>query len=137
VAELRGQPDKDQQDRGERQEARRPPGGSGERETEALRAQLEKLSTALDAQQKLMPPSPQVGGGPPSAGGMGGAINLAFRVMSEFVSAVMVGTAIGWGIDRLAGTSPVFLIIFLLMGAAAGFWNVYRIGTGTTGSGAG
>jgi ATP synthase protein I len=68
---------------------------------------------------------------------MGGAISLAFRVMSEFVSAVMVGTAIGWGIDRLAGTSPVFLIIFLLMGAAAGFWNVYRIGTGTTGSGAG
>jgi ATP synthase protein I len=56
-------------------------------------------------------------------------LSLAFRVLSEFVAAVMVGTALGWGVDRLFGTSPIFLILFLLLGAAAGFWNVYRIGT--------
>jgi ATP synthase protein I len=60
---------------------------------------------------------------------MGGVLSLAFRVMSEFVAAVVVGVAIGWGIDWLAGTTPWFLIVFLLFGVAAGFWNVYRIGT--------
>jgi ATP synthase protein I len=60
---------------------------------------------------------------------MGSAVSLAFRVLSEFVAAIIVGTAIGWGIDRLAGTLPLFLILFVLMGAAAGFWNVYRIAT--------
>ena len=54
-------------------------------------------------------------------------MGLAVRVLSEFVAAVIVGAVIGWGIDRVAGTSPAFLIVFLLMGAAAGFWNVYRI----------
>jgi ATP synthase protein I len=54
-------------------------------------------------------------------------MSLAARVLSEFVAAVVVGAVIGWGIDRAAGTSPVFLMVFLLMGAAAGLWNVYRI----------
>jgi ATP synthase protein I len=54
-------------------------------------------------------------------------MGLALRVLSEFVAAVMVGGFIGWWIDRLAGASPAFLVTFLLMGAAAGFWNVYRI----------
>jgi ATP synthase protein I len=51
------------------------------------------------------------------------------------VAAVIVGAGIGWGIDRAAGTSPAFLIIFLLMGAAAGFWNVYRVAMKPPGSG--
>ncbi|MGH6835728.1 MAG: AtpZ/AtpI family protein [Methylocella sp.] len=32
-------------------------------------------------------------------------------------------------IDRVAGTTPAFVVAFLRMGAAAGFWNVYRIAT--------
>ena len=61
-------------------------------------------------------------------------MGLAFRVLSEFVAAVIVGAFIGWWIDRVAGTTPAFVITFLLMGAAAGFWNVYRIAIKPPGS---
>jgi ATP synthase protein I len=138
VAEQSGKPDKDQEDRGEQQRAGHETNESAERESAALRARLEKLSSALDSQRlSAAEPGRGEGSGQPSAGGMGSAMSLAFRVMSEFISAVIVGGLIGWGIDRLAGTSPAFLIVFVLFGAAAGFWNVYRIGTEKPGSGRG
>jgi ATP synthase protein I len=137
VAERGGQPDKDQQEQDEghgnerREEERR------ERENEGLRARLDKLSNALDAQQGETRRSSGAGGlgqdgGSPAS--LGNAMGLAFRVLSEFVAAVIVGAFIGWWIDRVAGTTPAFLVIFLLMGAAAGFWNVYRIAVKPPGS---
>jgi ATP synthase protein I len=136
VAERGGQPDKDQQEQDEghgnerREEERR------ERENEDLRARLDRLANALDAQGEADKASDAAktgrdGGSPAS---MGNAMGLAFRVLSEFVAAVIVGALIGWGIDRLAGTTPAFLVTFLLMGAAAGFWNVYRIAIKPPGS---
>ena len=99
---------------------------SGARE---LRARLDRLSGALDAQGAVDTPldaaKQEQGGASPEA--IGNAMGLAVRVLSEFVAAVIVGAVIGWGIDHAAGTTPAFLVIFLLMGAAAGFWNVYRI----------
>ena len=50
----------------------------------------------------------------------------AFRMSSEFISAILVGTAIGYGIDWLAGTSPWALRVFLLLGFVAGVMNVLR-----------
>ena len=38
----------------------------------------------------------------------------------------MVGTGIGWLIDRWLGVSPWGLIVFLLLGFAAGVLNVMR-----------
>jgi ATP synthase protein I len=109
-----------------------------ERENEALRARLDKLSNALDAKQRDARESlgATLGqdGAAPSPAPMGNAMGLAFRVLSEFVAAVLVGAFIGWWIDRVAGTTPAFLVIFLLMGAAAGFWNVYRIAIKPPGS---
>jgi ATP synthase protein I len=133
VAERGGQPDKDQREQAERREDEPNGNESRERETEGLRARLDKLSNALDAQQRDGRKSSganglgQDGAGP-SPGSMGNAMGLAFRVLSEFVAAVIVGAFIGWWIDRVAGTTPAFLVTLLLMGAAAGFWNVYRIG---------
>ena len=51
---------------------------------------------------------------------------LGFRLSSELVAGVLVGAAIGWGIDRLLSTSPFGLIVFLLLGFAAGVVNVVR-----------
>lgn len=51
---------------------------------------------------------------------------VAFRLSTEFVSAVIVGLAIGWGLDWLAGTLPLFMVIFLMLGFAAGVLNVLR-----------
>ena len=139
VAERDGQPDKDQRVQDERPGDERRKEESRERENEDLRARLDKLSNALDAQQRGGRKSSgasglgQDGGGP-SPGSIGNAMSLAFRVLSEFVAAVIVGAFIGWWIDRLAGTTPAFLVTFLLMGAAAGFWNVYRIAIKPPGS---
>ena len=50
----------------------------------------------------------------------------ALRLSSEFIAAVIVGVALGWALDYWAGTSPWGLIVFLLLGFAAGVVNVMR-----------
>ncbi len=47
-----------------------------------------------------------------------------FRLSSEFVAGVAVGAGIGWLLDRWLGTSPWGLIVFVLLGFAAGVLNV-------------
>jgi ATP synthase protein I len=49
-----------------------------------------------------------------------------FRLSSELVAGVVVGAGLGWLIDRWLGISPWGLIIFLLLGFAAGVLNVMR-----------
>jgi ATP synthase protein I len=55
------------------------------------------------------------------------AMGIGFRVAVELLSAMLVACAIGWGIDRLAGTRPWFLIAFVPLGGAAGILNVWRV----------
>jgi ATP synthase protein I len=50
----------------------------------------------------------------------------AVKVSSEFIAGVVVGAVIGWLVDKLAGTSPWGLIVFLLLGFCAGVLNVLR-----------
>lgn len=50
----------------------------------------------------------------------------ALRVSSEFVAGVVAGGVLGWGFDQLLGTRPWGLIVFLLLGFAAGTMNVMR-----------
>lgn len=59
---------------------------------------------------------------------------IAFRFATELVSALLVGGGLGWGIDWLFArfgfhTRPVFLIVFFVLGAAAGIRNVMRAAT--------
>ncbi|HEX3944279.1 MAG TPA: AtpZ/AtpI family protein [Rhizomicrobium sp.] len=49
---------------------------------------------------------------------------VAIRFATELVSAVIVGGAIGWGLDWLFGTRPALTIALFLLGAAAGIRNV-------------
>ena len=51
---------------------------------------------------------------------------LGFRLSSELVAGVLVGALMGWGFDRLLSTSPFGLIVFVLLGFAAGVLNVVR-----------
>ncbi len=62
----------------------------------------------------------------PDASGEPSAMGIGFRVAVELLSAMLVACAIGWGIDRLAGTRPWFLIAFVPLGGAAGILNVWR-----------
>jgi ATP synthase protein I len=49
-----------------------------------------------------------------------------YRLASEFVAGTLVGGLVGYGIDRLFGTLPFGLIIFLLLGFGAGILNMAR-----------
>jgi ATP synthase protein I len=60
----------------------------------------------------------------------GGALSLAFRVGVELISAVAVGTAIGWGLDKWLDTRPWLMLVFIILGGAAGTMNVYRMASG-------
>lgn len=50
----------------------------------------------------------------------------AFRLSTEFLSAILVGALIGFGLDWAFGMSPLFLIVFFLLGFVAGVLNVLR-----------
>jgi ATP synthase protein I len=54
------------------------------------------------------------------------AMALGFRLSSELIAGVVVGAAIGWGVDRWLSTTPFGLIVFLLLGFTAGVVNVVR-----------
>jgi ATP synthase protein I len=54
------------------------------------------------------------------------ALGIGLRVGLELVSALVVACAIGWGLDWLFGTKPIFLIAFVPLGGAAGVLNVWR-----------
>ena len=45
---------------------------------------------------------------------------LAWRMVIELVAGLMIGFGIGFGLDTLFGTMPIFLVLFILAGFAAG-----------------
>jgi ATP synthase protein I len=92
-------------------------------------AEMRKRLAALsdDLSRRKGPETGPQPGETPSASGVGQAISLGTRVVSEFVAAVVVGAVIGWQLDRWWGSSPAALIVFVALGTAAGFWNVYRV----------
>ena len=49
---------------------------------------------------------------------------MAWRMTLELVVGGMVGAAMGWGLDALFGTLPIFLVVFILLGFAAGVRTV-------------
>jgi len=54
------------------------------------------------------------------------AMSMAWRMIIELVVSVMIGAAMGWGLDRLFGSLPLFLIVFVLLGFAAGVRTMMR-----------
>ena len=53
-------------------------------------------------------------------------LGQAFKLSTELVSAVVVGTIIGFILDNWFGTKPILIIIFFFIGFAAGILNVVR-----------
>ena len=50
----------------------------------------------------------------------------AFKLGTELVAAVAVGSIIGFILDNWFGTKPILIIIFFLFGSAAGILNVIK-----------
>jgi ATP synthase protein I len=98
----------------------------GEEDEGLLRARLEKLSGDLRKKRKESLPRPGADTGGDS-GKFGSAMGLGLRAASEFAAAIIVGGLIGWQLDSWLGTKPAFLIVFFMLGVAAGVWNVIRV----------
>lgn len=81
----------------------------------ALSARLEAKPTVNEAVERMKAREKDASG-----------MAKALRLSSEFIAGVVVGGALGWFIDRVAGTTPFGLIIFLLLGFVAGVLNVMR-----------
>jgi ATP synthase protein I len=92
-------------------------------EDAALSARLQRLDERL-REQGASRPVVEAGSGPrtdPSA------LARGFRLSTELVAGVLVGAFIGWALDRWLGISPWGMIVFLLLGFAAGVMNVMRV----------
>jgi|TARA_Y100000813_G_scaffold147431_1_gene107962 ATP synthase protein I len=50
----------------------------------------------------------------------------AFKLGTELVAAVAVGSIIGFILDNWFGTKPLLIILFFLFGSAAGIYNVIK-----------
>lgn len=107
---------------------------NGPGDDEALKRRLETLTKALDGKRQETEETARASE-KNSNGGIGKAMGTGFRVASELAAAMLVGGLLGWQIDRWAGTDPWFLLLFLLLGIAAGFWNVYKLAARPTGAG--
>jgi ATP synthase protein I len=47
-------------------------------------------------------------------------------MVTELVAGMLLGLGIGWGLDALFGTAPIFLVVFALLGFAAGVRTMLR-----------
>jgi ATP synthase protein I len=111
-------------------------GQNGNRSAEeaALSARLQRLGERLhreDASRKVE------AGPPPNTGANASALARGFRLSTELVAGVLVGAFIGWALDRWLGISPWGMIVFLLLGFAAGVINVMRAAGVSSGPGTG
>jgi ATP synthase protein I len=52
--------------------------------------------------------------------------HLAWRMVIELVAGLGIGFGIGYGLDSLFGTLPIFLVIFIFLGFAAGVNTMMR-----------
>lgn len=58
----------------------------------------------------------------------GSALGLATRAVTELVVGLLVAMGLGWMLDRYLDTQPLFMLLLLPLGLAAGILNVMRIG---------
>ena len=103
---------------GTREDDRR---GKAQTDEAALSARLQRLGNRLAQANR-----PSENGSGPRQTADPSAIARGFRLSTELVAGVLVGAMIGWLLDRWLGISPWGLIIFLLLGFAAGVLNVMR-----------
>jgi ATP synthase protein I len=87
---------------------------------------LDRRRAELEAKLRAKMGSAPGSSAPPSREGRGQSLGQAMRVSTEFVAGLAVGAALGYGADRLLGTSPWGFILFFLLGFAASVLNACR-----------
>lgn len=80
---------------------------------------LEQLEARIKAARKAQEPGPRVDEHYSQA-------QLAWRMVIELVAGLGIGFGIGYGLDVLLGTLPIFLVLFTMLGLAAGVKTMLR-----------
>ena len=57
-------------------------------------------------------------------------LNIYYRVGTELLAGLIIGAGIGWTVDEWLNSTPLFLIIFFILGGVAGIYNLWRVLTG-------
>jgi ATP synthase protein I len=87
---------------------------------EADRARLEALEKRIATAKEAVNPPRSANGDAYTQG------QLAWRMVIELVAGLAIGFGIGYGLDHLFGTLPVFLVLFIFAGFAAGIRTMLR-----------
>lgn len=77
------------------------------------KARLNRLEEKLEQAKSARAPKPHVEEKYTQA-------NLAWRMVIELVVGVVIGAGMGLGLDAAFGTRPIFLVLFIFFGLAAG-----------------
>ena len=88
----------------------------------ALSARLQRLGEGLARQRAVETSNETSENRAATASGYA----RGFRLSSELVAGVIIGAGLGWLVDHWFRTTPWGLMIFLLLGFAAGVLNVLR-----------
>jgi ATP synthase protein I len=81
---------------------------------------LEKRLERVEAVEKVRTGADRVDGGDKN-------YRLGNRVLAELIGGLVGGALIGWVLDRLIGTAPWLLMVFLFLGIIVAFRNIWRI----------
>jgi ATP synthase protein I len=81
--------------------------------------QMQQLEARIEAAKKRGAPKPRADEHYSQA-------NLAWRMVIELVAGLGIGFGIGYGLDLLFGTLPIFMVLFVMLGLAAGVKTMLR-----------
>jgi F0F1-type ATP synthase assembly protein I len=54
-------------------------------------------------------------------------LGFALRIGTEIISGILVGLVLGYALDHVLDTQPWGLIVMVLLGAASGIMNIFRL----------
>jgi len=100
--------------------------GMARREVPPSLKDLQSRLQAARSQQQQGQGKGAQGRGPVSGSGLG----FGLRIAVDLLAGLAIGVGLGLVLDNWLSTSPLMLVVFLFLGAAAGMLNVYRAATG-------
>lgn len=80
---------------------------------------IKQLEAKIAAAKKAQEPAPRADEHYSQA-------QLAWRMVIELVAGLGIGFGIGYGLDVLFGTLPIFMVLFVMLGLAAGVKTMLR-----------
>ena len=52
--------------------------------------------------------------------------SIGLKISLDLISSIIVGVLLGYGLDKIFSTKPVFFIIFLVLGIITGFYSLFK-----------